>query len=86
MALGQKQRALSVFVGMATLVVVAALIPVAARAQRGGAGIPRGQDSADAPYWINKGFRLRTRRSVATAGAVTAPTIKDASEGSPSCE
>ena len=45
MALGQKKRALSVFVGMATLVVVAALAPAAARAQRGGAGSPRGQES-----------------------------------------
>ena len=43
---GQKQHALSVFVGMAALVVVAALFPEAARAQRGGTGNPRGQDSA----------------------------------------
>ena len=45
MALGQKRRALSVFLGIATLVVVAALVPAAARAQRGGAGSPRGQES-----------------------------------------
>ena len=36
--------------------------------------------------WINKGFRLRTPTIRRTAGAVTRPTIKDASEGSPSCE
>ena len=40
MALGQKHRAQSVFVAMATVVAAAALLPAAARAQRGGAGIP----------------------------------------------